>query len=338
MSVFFGNVKIDSRLALAPMAGVSDLAFRTICREMGAGLTYTEMVSAKALVYQDGKTRELLRIGESEHPSAAQVFGSDTECMAEAAALAYEISGVDIIDINMGCPVGKVVKSGDGSALMRDPDKAMLIIEDIVKSVPCPVTVKIRKGWDKGNVNAVEFAKMAEAAGAAAIAVHGRTRVQMYSGKADLDIIREVKRAVNVPVLANGDVFTAEDAARILKYTGADMAMVGRGAFGNPWLFMQARALLAGEDVPPLPPICERAQTALRQIEMAAEQKGERVACLEARRHFAWYLRGVPHSGYFKSMISKVETLEDLRKITKRIRRELVEEIGERKVESGVRY
>jgi len=305
------------------MAGVTDLAFRTVCREMGAGLTYTEMVSAKALVYQDRKTRCLLLLGIGEHPAAAQIFGSDVTCMAEGAALAHEISGADFIDINMGCPVGKVVNSGDGCALMRDPDRAMRIIEAVIKSVSCPVTVKIRKGWDKGSVNAAAFAIMAEEAGVSAIAVHGRTRTQMYSGKADWDIIREVKNAVNVPVLANGDVVTEKDAGRILKYTGADMAMIGRGAFGNPWLFQQASALLKGEPTPPYPPIGARAETALRQFEMAAEQKGERVACLEARKHYMWYLRGVPHSGYFKEQISKAASLDDLRRITEGIKREL---------------
>jgi len=318
-----GNVEVKSKLALAPMAGVTDLAFRTICREFGAGLTYTEMVSSKALVYQDKKTHGLLKLGENEHPSSAQIFGSDASCMADAAARAQEISGADIIDINMGCPVGKIVKSGDGSALMKEPDKAMKIIEAVVRAVDCPVTVKIRKGWDKGNVNAVEFAKMAETAGVSAIAVHGRTRTQMYSGRADWDIIREVKNAVSVPVLANGDVYSAQDASRILNYTGADIAMIARGAMGDPWIFKQAAALLNGEDIPPLPPIGKRVETAMRQFEMAAAQKSERVACLEARKHYAWYLRGVPHSGYFKALISKATTLDDLREITKGIKREL---------------
>jgi len=317
------DIEITSKLALAPMAGVTDLAFRTICRELGAGLTYTEMVSAKALVYQDRKTRSLMELGENESPAAVQIFGSDASCLAEAAAIALEVSGANFIDINMGCPVGKIVKNGDGCALMKEPDKAMKIIETVVAAISRPVTVKFRKGWDKGNVNAVAFAQAAEAAGVSAITVHGRTRVQMYSGKADWNIIRDVKRAVKVPVIANGDVFAAEDAAKILSYTGADMAMVARGSMGNPWLFEQAAALLSGKEVPQVPPIAERAETAMRQFELAATRKGEHIACLEARKHYAWYLRGVPHSSYFKEKITKASTLDDLRNITEGIKREL---------------
>jgi tRNA-dihydrouridine synthase B len=280
------------------------------------------MVSAKALVYKDKKTKTLLRIGEDEHPIAAQIFGSDPSCMGDGAALALEISGADYIDINMGCPVGKVVKSGDGSALMRDPDKAMRIIEAVKNSVSCPVTVKIRKGWDKGSVNAVDFAIMTQSAGVSAIAVHGRTRTQMYSGKADWDIIREVKRAVDIPVLANGDIWEASDVLRILDYTGADMAMVARGSMGNPWLFEQAKALLEGNAAPNPPTLSERADTAMRQFELAAKYKPERVACLEARKHFAWYLRGLPYSRHFKELISKAESLDNLRKIANDLKKE----------------
>lgn len=315
-----GNVIIDSKLALAPMAGISDLPFRSICRRLGAGLTYTEMVSAKALVYQDNKTKTLLMTGEDEHPVGAQIFGSDISCMGEAAALAAEISGADFIDINMGCPVGKVTKSGDGSALMKSPELARDIIETVCRSIKIPLTIKIRKGWDASGVNAVEFAKMAESAGVSAIAVHGRTKTQMYSGKADWDIIRRVKEAVSIPVIANGDVFTADDAADILDYTSADMAMIGRGALGNPWIFRQAAARLAGEAVPPAPTLSERTDLAVCHFEALIGQKGEKIGCLEARKHFAWYLKGVPHAAAFRQKVNAISSREDIYRITEELR------------------
>ena len=318
-----GNVEINGLLALAPMAGVTDIAFREVCRNLGAAYTCTEMVSAKALIYNDIKTKSLLQIEESEHPCAAQIFGSEPEIMGDAAAIAREISGADVIDINMGCPVGKIAGNGDGSALMRDPEKAKRIIEAVVKSAGVPVTVKFRKGWDKGNINAVEFGKMCEEAGAAAITVHGRTRTQMYSGVADWDIIRDVKKAVSIPVFANGDVFEPEDAPRILRYTGCDGAMIGRGSFGNPWLFSRANALLKGDALPELPPLSERIDIAVSQFEIAAKLKGEKIACLEARKHFAWYLHGVSHSSYYKTQAVQVETLEDIYKLAAHIKKDL---------------
>ena len=317
-----GNLEIQGDLVLAPMAGVTDLAFRTICAELGAAVTVTEMVSSRALIYQDKKSRSLLHktpIGIC----GAQIFGNDPSVMADGAALALEASGADFIDINMGCPMPKIANNGDGSALMKDPEKAARIVEAVVRAVPVPVTVKMRKGWDKGSCNAPELAVMLEQAGAAAIAVHGRTKTMLYSGVADWDCIHAVKEAVKIPVIANGDIFTAEDAARCKARTGADMLMLGRTTFGDPWVFEQAQAALRGEAMPETPPLCDRVDTALRQFRLAAQDKGEHIACLEARKHFAWYLRGVAHSGYYKEKISAISTMDEIERIADGIKRDL---------------
>lgn len=316
-----GSVTLAGRMVLAPMAGVTDRAFRQICREQGAALTVTEMVSAKALTYGDKKTPGLLALGVDEHPAAAQIFGHEPETMAEGAKIAREISGCDIIDINMGCPAPKIAGNGDGSALMRDPALAARVIETVANAVDVPVTVKFRKGWDEKSVNCVEFARMAEQAGAAAIAVHGRTRAQQYSGNADWDAIAAVKRAVSIPVIANGDVAVPEDAVRILRHTGADAVMVGRGALGDPWIFARANALLETGVCPPLPPFAERIDTAVRQIELAAAYKGERVAMLEARRHVNWYLKGQSGLKAFKMRICALERLEELYPLADELKR-----------------
>lgn len=322
--VKIGDVAVSGPLTLAPMAGVTDFAFRRVCTECGAALTTTEMVSAKALTFGDKKTGALLYIPPEEHPSCVQIFGHEPDIMAQGAQIALSNSGADILDINMGCPVGKIVKSGDGSALMRTPELAEKIIKSVVKAVDKPVTVKFRKGFDGGSVNAVDFAKMCQDAGAAAIAVHGRTRVQMYAGKADWDIIRDVKNAVSIPVIANGDIFEPEDAEHILRYTGCDLAMVARGAFGDPWIFTRGAAAIAGQPIPERPPLSQRIDTAVAQIELLATTVGERLACLQARHHLPWYLRGVANSNYFKQQLVKVETLEELRGIGEGIKKELI--------------
>lgn len=315
-----GNVTLDGRLALAPMAGVTDLAFREVCRAHGAALSVTEMVSTKALLYQDRKTRTLLALAPNEKPASVQIFGHEPDTMAAGAVKAVELSGCDIIDINMGCPAPKIVGNGDGSALMRDITLASHVIRAVRDAVSVPVTVKFRLGWDESGKNYLDFAKMAQDSGADAICVHGRTRAQQYSGHADWGAIAAVKAAVTIPVFANGDVFTPEDAVRILDATGADGALIGRGALGDPFLFERANALLRGETLPLPPSLTTRINTAVRQIERAAADKGERVALLEARRHVNWYLKGAPHLKTFKVRVSQLSTLEELYALAQELR------------------
>ena len=322
ISLRIGNLEIDGLLALAPMAGVTDWAYRTICAELGAAVTVTEMVSSRALVYQDKKSVGLLKktpVGVC----GAQIFGNDPEIMAQAAKLALGHSGCDFLDINMGCPMPKIANNGDGSALMKDHELAGRIVRAVVDAVDVPVTVKTRIGWDRGSITVVEMAKILQDNGAAAIAVHGRTKSMLYSGRADWDTIREVKQAVSIPVMANGDIFGADEAVRCQKRTGADLFMIGRSAFGNPWVFAQAKAALEGREVPEVPPLCDRVDAALRQFQLAKEDKGEHIACLEARKHFAWYLRGVAYSNYYKEQISAISSMEDIDKIAAGIKRDL---------------
>ena len=317
-----GSITIPEGAVLAPMAGVTDYAFREICASLGAVATVTEMVSAKALCYGDKKTASLLR-RNPDLPCGAQIFGSEPEIMAKGAALAYSLSGCDFIDINMGCPMPKIVNNGEGSALLKDPALAGRIVRAVCEAVPVPVTVKARKGWDKSHVNIVELARILQENGASALTVHGRTRHMLYAGAADWDIIAAVKQAVTIPVIANGDIVSAEAAVRCRNRTGADLLMVGRACFGDPWLFEQIKAALAGEPVPERPPLAERMETALRQMELALEDKGEHIACLEARKHLAWYLRGVAYSNYYKQEISRIQTMEDVRRVIRGIQRDL---------------
>ncbi len=314
------KVPLAGRLVLAPMAGVTDRAFRQVCRAHGAALTVTEMVSAKALCFGDKKTPSLLALYEGEHPAAVQIFGHEPDSMAEGAKIVRALSGCDIIDINMGCPAPKIAGNGDGAALLRDPALAGRVIEAVCRAVDVPVTVKFRKGWDQASVNCVAFARVCEQAGASAVAVHGRTRAQQYSGQADWDAVKAVKQAVSIPVIANGDVFEPEDVPRILAHTGADLVMIGRGALGDPWIFERANALLQTGVCPPLPPFAARIDTAVRQIELAAGYKGERVALLEARRHVNWYLKRQSGLKAFKARVCALETLDELRALAEELK------------------
>ena len=317
-----GAYNIESPVALGPMAGVTDWAYRTICAKIGANITVTEMVSSRALVYKDKKSAALLRKNAGSL-CGAQIFGNDPQIMAEGARLALEISGCDFLDINMGCPMPKIANSGDGCGLMRTPELAEEIVKAVVKAVDVPVTVKCRLGWDKGSINVLDFTKRMEDCGAAMVAVHGRTRSMLYSGVADWDAIAKVKSQLSIPVIANGDITDGESAVRCKKWTGADGIMIGRACFGNPWVFADAINAFARNDSYERPPLADRIKVAVRQFELAREDKGEHIACLEARKHFAWYLRGVAYANYYKEQISSIGKMDDIYRIAEGICRDL---------------
>ncbi len=320
--MYIGNIEVKNPVFLAPMAGVTDWAYRTVCAELGAGVTVTEMVSSRALVYQDKKSRKLLRKNEGSI-CGAQIFGNDPEIMAEGARLALEISGCDFIDINMGCPMPKIAQSGDGCGLMRTPELAGEIVKAVTRAVEVPVTVKCRLGWDKGNINVLDFTKRMEDNGAAMVAVHGRTRAMLYSGVADWDMITKVKQQLSIPVIANGDITGGESAIKCLKRTGADGVMIGRSVFGDPWVFEEVAYALRGEEYPGRPNLADRIAVALKQFQLSEQDHGEKIACLEARKHFAWYLKGVSHSSYYKNQITSLTTMEDIYRVAKDVVRDL---------------
>lgn len=314
----------DNNIFLAPMAGVTDKAFRIICREHGAGLVYTEMVSSKGLYYGSKRTEIMLDIDDREAPIAVQIFGSDPEIMGEMAEIISENSKVALIDINMGCPAPKIIKNCEGSALMREPGLAENIIKKTVLKSKKPVTVKFRKGWDEASINAVEFAKMAEGAGAAAVAVHGRTRAQMYEGKADWSIISKVKEAVKIPVIGNGDVVSPESARKLFHDTGCDAIMIGRGALGNPWLFSRIIHYINCGEILPEPSSAEKIDKALYHLDMMYNFKGQR-GVVEMRKHLAWYLKGIKGAALLRDKINRLENIDDIKKVLIECRRELME-------------
>ncbi len=305
MKVKIGDIELKNRIIVAPMAGITNFSFRAILKEMGASLIYTEMISDKALIYKNEKTNNMIVLNETERPVAIQLFGSEANSMGEATKIVVEKSRPDIIDINMGCPVNKVVKTGAGSKLMQDPKKAFKIAKSVVENSNVPVTVKIRAGWDKNSINAVEIAKILESAGVSAIAVHGRTRSQLYGGVADWDIIREVKESVKVPVFGNGDIFTAEDAKFKLDKYNVDGIMLARGVQGNPWLVRQAIDLIEHGKVTPYPNAIEKLECAIRHLESLIALKGEKIAVLEMRTHAPWYMKGLKNSNLYKKDLVK---------------------------------
>lgn len=306
-----GNVQLENNVCLAPMAGVTDLPYRLLCKEQGCGLVYTEMISAKAVYFNNKNTNLLMQIEEKERPVAMQLFGCDPDLMAEMAKkIVDEHSQIDIMDINMGCPVPKVVNNGEGSGLMKQPGLVGEIVKKVSRAIPIPLTIKIRKGFDDYLINAVEIAKIAEANGAAAVGVHGRTREQYYSGKADWDIIRQVKEAITIPVLGNGDVFTPKDAKAMLHETGCDGILIGRGAQGNPWLFKRIIHYLESGDLLPLPTLQEIVEMIQRHMAMLCAYKGEYIAIREMRKHISWYTKGLPGSANLRRSINQLESLE----------------------------
>ena len=312
-----GNVEIENQLVLAPMAGITNEAFRSICKEMGAGLVVCEMISDKALSFHNAKTIKMTGVSQNEHPLSMQIFGADKETLVYAAKWIYENTDADIIDINMGCPVNKVAKrAGAGSSLLRNPNKVYEITKAVVEATPLPVTVKIRIGWDENNINAVENAKMIEKAGACAIAVHGRTRAQMYSGHTNLDVIKDVVEAVNIPVVGNGDIVDGPSALHMLEYTGCKAIMIGRGALGNPWIFKEINAYFAGKEFK-RPSKEEIYNMIVDQYERLLKLKGERLALLEMRSHVGWYLKGMQGSAQIKNKANQALSFEEVKKILK---------------------
>ena len=311
-----GKVKLDNPVVLAPMAGVTDFAFRQLVKEFACGLVCAEMVSSKGLIYNNDRTVEMLNIHPEERPISIQIFGCEPEIMAQAARIVEE-KGADIVDINMGCPVPKVVKNQEGSALMKNPQLAREIVQAVVGAVNVPVTVKMRKGWAANQVNAVELAKIVEEAGAAAVAVHGRTREQYYSGQADWGIIKKVKESISIPVIGSGDVTSPEEAKRMLEETSCDGVMIGRGALGNPRVFSRTVHYLETGELLPLPTAKERIKVALRHLELLVQSKGEYIGTREMRKHAAWYTKGLPESAQLRRIINTANTKEELAVILK---------------------
>ena len=329
MKVKIGNIELKNQVILAPMAGVCNSAYRQICASMGASLVCAEMVSDKGLIYNSKKTKDMLYFELDERPISQQIFGSDKDTFVEAAKMVYEIMKPDIIDINMGCPVPKVaVRAQAGSALLKNPALIYDIVSAVVSSVPVPVTVKIRSGWDSSSINAVEVAKTCEAAGASAITVHGRTRSQLYSGKVDLNIIKAVKEAVNIPVIGNGDITDAISAKHMLEYTKCDAIMIGRAALGNPWIFKEITTYLDTGEIPPKPTYEERINMCYTHLDKLLKLKSERISVLEMRSHIAWYIKGIPYHKEVKEQIFKAESAKEIKEILENYQKKLYNEYG----------